>query len=51
MKREKLCAEDVIVIRWMWKAGKLNQKELAHIFKVDHSNIHAIVNRKSWKKI
>jgi hypothetical protein len=44
----KLKETDVFEIRELHRSGKMNQKEIAKVFNVDHSNINSIIKGKTW---
>lgn len=46
----KLTAEDVKAIRRLYANGA-TKTELAKLYKVDDSNIHAIVIRRTWRHV
>lgn len=47
----RLTAEQVVAIRQRYAVGELNQKQLAHVYGVSHSNINQIITRRTWRHI
>ncbi len=50
-KLSKITAQDVIDIRVGHSSGDFTMKELADMFEVSYTNIHAIIQRRSWKHV
>jgi len=51
LPQSKLIESDVVEIRQIYRHRIMTQQELADTYGVSRSNIHMVVNRKSWRHI